>query len=925
MKMNQTELTRLLFQMGGWPNVIANALLASFLSAVLWQSQSHGAIIGWLGAFGFILAGRAVLTARHLRHPIERGEPLVPFRLGNLLTGLVWGGAAVLFHPADEAFAQSALLFALLLPAILATLISPLDRVSAIAAGLPPLIAFCLVEIRQDSQHGMLLSILTLLGLALVLASLGRVKGVFMEYVRLRLDSEQASIAAKRRQNRLKVLELLAGGASLQEILDIMLQGVEEEKSDMLCSILILENTGKRLLVGSAPRLPKFYKEVLDGIAISDDMCSFITACFAGERVVIEDLVHHPSCASFAPLARKADLKSGWTVPINDRGRPLGAFAIYYQDSRRPRENEIELVESISDLAASCIARKIQEYEFLKSKENYEEAMRIAKIGGWEWDVAANVMDFSTETYHILGLNPETSRDLSRYFSDVIHPDDKKKVQKALQDALAAGNAFETEYRVALSNGAQKTIRLIARIRRNEEGAAVSMTGTMQDVTERRSYEQKLEHTAFHDPLTGIPNRAMLATIMHQSLARAKRNNELLVVCYLDLDGFKAVNDTFGHSAGDQLLVEVVRRFKFCIRAADPVARLGGDEFVVLLTGVKNPLDIPSALERILRSIAAPFVVGHKQVNISTSIGVSIFPIDNADTDVLLRHADQAMLLAKQSGKNRFHIFDVESDQRAQIQQGLIQEISEGLANGQFELHYQPKVEMKTLAMVGAEALIRWRHPQRGLVGPGEFLRAIENNAELETQLGNWVIANSLQQLAKWRQEGMDLEISINISASHLQSEGFVENLKQHFDRYESLPANRLQIEVLETAALEDIEKVTQIIMECRNIGTGFALDDFGTGYSSLSYLSKLPVDTLKIDQSFVRGMLDEEADMAIIQAIIALAGGFGLRTVAEGIETEAQYRKLLMMGCQVGQGYGIARPMPAQELSKWKAASPWV
>jgi len=438
--------------------------------------------------------------------------------------------------------------------------------------------------------------------------------------------------------------------------------------------------------------------------------------------------------------------------------------------------------------------------------------------------------------------------------------------------------------------------------------------------SEHLEQEKQLENIAHFDVLTGVPNRVLLADRLAQALARTKREQGLMAVCYLDLDGFKSVNDNFGHEAGDQVLVEVTRRIKETIREDDTVARLGGDEFVLLLVGLQAPEECVSSLHRLLLAINQPVQLREKSLRISASIGVSLYPEDEQDADTLLHHADQAMYIAKQSGKNRYHLFDAKNDQRARSHHALLQQIRHGLQHGEFELYYQPKVDLAARRMVGAEALIRWHHAQRGLLQPEEFLRVIENT-ELEIELGNWVIASACAQLRQWRQDGHDVEVSINISAYHLQSADFINTLRDEMQHCCPRPCHRcLQIEVLETVALEDIARVGEIIKTCREFGVGFALDDFGTGYSPLTCLSKLEVDALKIDQSFVRVMLEEKGAHAIVQGIIGLAHAFDRTVVAEGAEHAAHFQALLEMGCPIVQGYGISKPMPASALLEWSA-----
>ncbi len=449
-------------------------------------------------------------------------------------------------------------------------------------------------------------------------------------------------------------------------------------------------------------------------------------------------------------------------------------------------------------------------------------------------------------------------------------------------------------------------------------GKVLRYVAVFSDISHLKAHEAELNLAANYDALTGIPNRILLADRMKQAIAQTAREQNMMAICYLDLDGFKPINDTMGHDAGDKVLVEVAKRIENTIRGGDTVARIGGDEFVVLLLSLEKGEEFLTILNRLLAAIAHPITIKNKSLTISASIGVSIYPLDDEDPDTLLRHADQAMYVAKQSGKDRFHIYDPAPDRRARDQHAFLKSIRHALEQGQFELYYQPKINLRTKELIGAEALIRWRHPERGLLLPAEFLHHIENT-DLDIEVGDWVTAKALAQMNHWRSTGLDIEVSINISGYHLESPHFVERLQQQLAHYPDMPVGKLQIEVLETVALNDIAIVRGIIESCREIGVRFALDDFGTGYSSLSYLSGLPVDVLKIDQSFVRDMLEDNGDKTIVQGIIALARAFGRQTVAEGIETEEHYQLLIDMGCELGQGYYIARPMPADKLMSWR------
>lgn len=559
--------------------------------------------------------------------------------------------------------------------------------------------------------------------------------------------------------------------------------------------------------------------------------------------------------------------------------------------------------------------RKRIETELHDSERRLHMAFEASHMGAWSYEFSSHKLYWSPEIFRIFGLAP--SEATVEYLMQHIHPDDRERVVAARERAITEKLPYVVEYRVS-KEGETRWLESRAEVQYDAEGKPLNMIGTIQDITERKEHEKQLQHTAHYDALTGVPNRVLLADRLSQALARAKRDQGLMAVCYLDLDGFKPVNDNYGHDVGDKVLVEVTRRIKEAIREDDTVARLGGDEFVVLLVGMQVPEECAGSLNRLLEVIHQPIEIQGHSIRISASIGVALYPEDDHDPDTLLRHADQAMYIAKQSGKNRYHLFDPANDQRARSHHELLLQIRHGLAQGEFELYYQPKVEMVTRRMVGAEALLRWNHPTRGLLLPAEFLRVIEDT-EMEIELGDWVITTAIDQQRRWREQGMLIELSINVSAYHLQSSRFSEKLRARSDI--CCPGNcsgTLQIEVLETAALEDVAGVSAIIAECKAFGMAFALDDFGTGYSSMSYLSKFDVDVLKIDQSFIRDMLEDKGDHAIVLGIIALAKAFEMGIVAEGVETEAQYQALLQMGCKVGQGYGIARPMRAEALVEW-------
>jgi diguanylate cyclase (GGDEF)-like protein len=436
-----------------------------------------------------------------------------------------------------------------------------------------------------------------------------------------------------------------------------------------------------------------------------------------------------------------------------------------------------------------------------------------------------------------------------------------------------------------------------------------------------------LKLAAHYDLLTNLPNRVLLTERLSQAMKHCQRRNQSLAVAYMDLDGFKAVNDRHGHNVGDELLAEVAKRMREALREGDTLARIGGDEFIAVMVDLENIEDSEPALKRLLKAAADPVYLGGAVIQVSTSIGVSLYPQDHVDAGLLMRHADQAMYVAKQAGKNRYHFFDTAQDNTNKTQWKSIDDIRSALDRREFLLHYQPKVNMHTSEVIGVEALIRWQHPLRGLVPPLNFLPAIEGHG-VSLELGEWVIDTALSQINQWRSIGLMLPISVNISAYQLQQGNFSTRLAALLAAHPEVNPHYLELEILETSVLSDIRQVFDTMSACHDLGVRFALDDFGTGYSSLTHIKRLPAYLIKIDQSFVRDMLEDVDDLAIVESVIGLAKTFKREVIAEGVETIEHGVALLELGCELAQGYGIARPMPSGNIpewvSNWKADDSW-
>jgi diguanylate cyclase (GGDEF)-like protein/PAS domain S-box-containing protein len=466
-------------------------------------------------------------------------------------------------------------------------------------------------------------------------------------------------------------------------------------------------------------------------------------------------------------------------------------------------------------------------------------------------------------------------------------------------------------------NGEEYPEQLSISAVKDTTGKTTHYVGIFTDITEHKQQQEQIERLAYYDALTRLPNRVLLADRMQQALARADRMNRIVAVCYLDLDGFKPINDRYGHKAGDGVLTEISKRLQEFIRIEDTVARLGGDEFVLLLTDLTSEEGSEPILARVLEIVTRPCEL-HNGVNVSVSasIGVTFYPNDHNDSDVLLRHADQAMYQAKQLGRNRMHPFDPKYDQQTRKLRELKTKVLAGLAQGDFVLYWQPKVDLVHGHVVGAEALLRWKQADASIMLPGTFLPQLEND-DLIIEIGDYVVKQAVATLSRWHELGLDLSASVNVAARQMLSPIFMFKLR---DELEGRPdiGRRLELEILETAALEDLDKVKRLINECKALGVSTALDDFGTGYSSMTYFRRLPVDTVKIDQSFVRDMLDNADDLAIVQGILGLTKAFAKTSVAEGVELTEQLSVLQSMGCDIAQGYAIGYPMPEQEFLRW-------
>jgi len=632
-------------------------------------------------------------------------------------------------------------------------------------------------------------------------------------------------------------------------------------------------------------------------------------------------------------------LHGGIGFPIVSGAQVLGVAEFYTAAIQEPDSELLGMMDALGSLLGQFIARKQAESALANNEQHLAEAQQIAHVGSWEWSLSSNTITWSDEFYRIHRSNPQDFHHAPEGYLTVVYPADKRLLLRTVSNAFRKRQPFDFECRIVCPDGAVRVMQARGRPLIDGHERITGMLGTGQDITERKEAQQRLQQLAHFDVLTGLPNRRLFHDSLQNAMSMADSHGWMVFLLFLDLDSFKDINDSLGHAVGDELLCQVGRRLQECLRLRDTVARLGGDEFGMVLLTPSDPQFAAKVARKVQDALSVPFEVEGHRVSTTASIGITVYPVDAADMHSLVRYADLAMYEAKQGGRNTYRFYTEAMNLRVRRKLELESALRGALEREEFQLHYQPKVCLRSGRWIGVEALLRWHRPGHGVVSPSQFIPVLEDTG-LIVPVGAWVITAACRQLRGWERAGFGpLPIAVNVSAHQISRKsllppppdpagrgysdadplGLAAITADCLAEYGVVPGH-LELELTESAVMGDAEHSIEILQRLKSLGVGISVDDFGTGYSSLAYLRRFPVDKVKIDGAFIRDLTTNSEDASITLAIIDMAHRLNLRVVAEGVETEEQLEFLRRHSCDQVQGHYVARAMPVRELERlWR------
>ena len=756
------------------------------------------------------------------------------------------------------------------------------------------------------------LGLLILTGKAAHVEALVKAKTRTLELTNQHLNNEIAvNVRLQHEQDgRNKVLELLATGKSLSSILNEIIAGAEYLFPEALCAIFLLDQDKQCLRLGAAPSLPEIYTQHLDSIIIDNYLNCCGSVAFSGKRLIVDNLLNHPFWQQHPDLLKESGLTTCWSEPVKSTsGQVIGVFAMHFREPRSPKQQELDFITRKANLTSIAIEKKRDENELRIAATTFHshEAILIT-------DADENILRVNQAFTDITGFSAEEAIGKTpRIMSSGRHD---KAFFRDMYDTLEKQGQWKNEIWNRRKNGDVYPEWLTITVVHNAEDQLTHYVAIFSDITEQKTAELEIQQLAFYDPLTGLPNRRLLLDRLEQEMTAAKRRNNFGALIFLDLDRFKIINDSQGHHIGDELLVQVSRRMKNTLRNEDTACRLGGDEFVILTPGKEINLHQTTdraalIAEKIRLVLSEPYLLKGNEYFTSCSIGITIYPENTDQSLAVLQQADTAMYRSKMSGGNRIHFFRPSMQEEANKRLQMEKEMRIAITERQFVLYYQPQFDVNH-NMISMEALIRWQHPEKGMISPAEFIPVAEET-QMILPIGFWVLREVCQQLKVCNSNNFHLNhIAVNVSSRQFRQADFIKQVQLALQET-GVAAEKLMLELTEGVVIDDIADTKEKMHALNELGVSIAIDDFGTGYSSLSYLKQLPFNELKIDQSFVRDITIDPNDAVIVETIINMAHSLGLDVVAEGVETEAQLKFLIQKGCTKFQGYYFARPAPAE------------
>jgi diguanylate cyclase (GGDEF)-like protein/PAS domain S-box-containing protein len=747
------------------------------------------------------------------------------------------------------------------------------------------------------ASGGLLLSGMLTFSLALAAQLLGRSRA--LGEARRQLVAQQAV------QNR------IVHEDPLEQILEDICAMLEEQLPGSLASIMLVDDDGRRLRMVAGGRLPEGYRQVVASIEIGPEVGSCGSAAHSKRMVISEDIARDPRWRGFHQEAKAAGLAACWSIPVmGSDGSVLGTFGTYMREAGAPGEAAALLIGKAADLVALAVERH-QSRRTLRLLERSVEGSINGVVITDAGKPDQPIIYVNPAFERITGYTPEEA--LGRNCRFLQGPSTDPESVALIRRQLAK----EEEVHVTLCNyrkdGSPFWNDLYVSPVRDSQGRVTHYVGMQNDVSDQKAYESQLAHHASHDALTGLVNRSLFEDRLDHEVAHANRRGERLAVLFIDLDDFKPINDTLGHAVGDDVLREVARRLLASVRPGDTVARLGGDEFVLLMVDVTQEEQVLSLVERLMHQVARPYLVNQHELYLTCSIGISLSDPAMDDARQLIQQADMAMYQAKQQGRNAYHWYTSEITERLGERMALRNDLQEAIESQGLTLHYQPLIA-RDGSLAGVEALLRWDHPVRGPVSPEVFVPLAESTGQI-VPLSRWVLERACGDMLSLEAKGLGgIRVAVNLSPLQFHRPSFLATLRDVL-RNTGFPAERLELELTEGILMDNAEAAIDILHALRGMRVGVSIDDFGTGYSSLSYLRNLPIRKMKIDRSFITEVTSNPHDAAIVKGIISMAGHLGLEVVAEGVETDAQRQQLAAWGCDIFQGYLLARPMPLEAL----------